>query len=437
MLGRRAGHWEVAVIDPGDRWAKALNALGLADAEFLRASQFDSARRAYRVGQQVAKVVLLPDETTSGQRVNDPQGEFAVLKHCGGISGIPGAVAVRSVPDVSALVVTYVPGTPADEVSLPLRKWLVVSFRLSALLARLAARGVSHNDVTPRNILVTPALEVSLVDFDQARVGSRARAFANNFVGIRSGKFAQYSLVGLLRRPLRTRLPDSVVRAYRRIARRTVATEPPFPSHLPSAASNRAIMFHQAWRIATTSDATSPGRRMAYYSLTVDGIYLPGERPWKPRWEQLRGATSLKGKRILELGCNMALFSSFAIEEESATRAMAVDADARILKAADLVTRACNARVELVRQDFDEQGWEDRLASFRPDLVTALSVVQWVTDKDRFLTFLGRFPELLYEGHDPVDIERARLLWAGFDRVELIGESERNRPLLRATRDLD
>jgi hypothetical protein len=90
-----------------------------------------------------------------------------------------------------------------------------------------------------------------------------------------------------------------------------------------------------------------------------------------------------------------------------------------------------------VCQDFDEQGWEDRLASFRPDVVTALSVVQWVADKDRFLQFLGRFPELLYEGHDPVDIERARLLGAGFDRVELIGESERSRPLLRATRKLD
>jgi ubiquinone/menaquinone biosynthesis C-methylase UbiE len=176
---------------------------------------------------------------------------------------------------------------------------------------------------------------------------------------------------------------------------------------------------------------------MAYYSLTIDGIYLPGERPWRPRWEQLRGATSLRGKRVLELGCNMALFSSFAIAEESAACAMAVDADARILKAAALVTRACNAQVELVCQDFDEQGWEDRLASFRPDVVTALSVVQWVADKDRFLQFLGRFPELLYEGHDPVDIERARLLGAGFDRVELIGESERSRPLLRATRKLD
>ena len=180
------------MIDPGDRWAKALDAVGLADAEFLRASQFDSARRAYRVGQQVAKVVLLPDETTSAQRANDPKGEFAVLQHCAGIDGIPKPVAVHAEPDVSALVVTYVAGAPADEVSLSFRKWLVVSFRLSALLVRLAARGVSHNDVTPRNILVTSSLRVSLIDFDQARVGSRARAFADNFVGVRSGKFAQY-----------------------------------------------------------------------------------------------------------------------------------------------------------------------------------------------------------------------------------------------------
>jgi hypothetical protein len=55
-----------------------------------------------------------------------------------------------------------------------------------------------------------------------------------------------------------------------------------------------------------------------------------------------------------------------------------------------------------------------------------------VQDKARFLAFLGRFDEVIFEGHDSSRIERARLREAGFPEIELVDTSERGRPILRA-----
>jgi hypothetical protein len=68
--------------------------------------------------------------------------------------------------------------------------------------------------------------------------------------------------------------------------------------------------------------------------------------------------------------------------------------------------------------------------AFRPDVVFALSVLNWVADKARLLAFLGRCEELIYEGHDSALVERRRLRAAGFTTIELVATSERGRPIL-------
>jgi hypothetical protein len=64
--------------------------------------------------------------------------------------------------------------------------------------------------------------------------------------------------------------------------------------------------------------------------------------------------------------------------------------------------------------------------------VVALSVLHWLQDKSRFLTFLGRFDEVIFEGHDSSRTERRRLRQAGFTEIDLIDTSERGRPILLA-----
>jgi cyclopropane fatty-acyl-phospholipid synthase-like methyltransferase len=143
--------------------------------------------------------------------------------------------------------------------------------------------------------------------------------------------------------------------------------------------------------------------------------------------------TTYTNRRVLELGCNMALLSTFALREAGAQTALAVDCDPTILDAAAKIARAFGMAPEFRRIDFDrDTGWEDQLEAFRPDIVVALSVLHWVQDKARFLAFLGRFDEVIFEGHDSSRIERCRLRLAGFTEIDLVDTSERGRAILRA-----
>jgi hypothetical protein len=114
---------------------------------------------------------------------------------------------------------------------------------------------------------------------------------------------------------------------------------------------------------------------------------------------------------------------------------MGIDIDAEILRSAKLVVTAFGVEVDFMRVDFDdERQWESGLAKFAPDIVFALNVLNWVKDKDRLLAFLGRFNEVVVEGHDSCDIETRRLREVGFQKVRLVTISERGRPLLHATK---
>ena len=66
--------------------------------------------------------------------------------------------------------------------------------------------------------------------------------------------------------------------------------------------------------------------------------------------------------------------------------------------------------------------------------MVALSVLHWVQDQGRLLAFLGRFDEVVFEGHDSSRIERARLREAGFTEIDLVDTSERGRPILLLAR---
>ena len=211
--------------------------------------------------------------------------------------------------------------------------------------------------------------------------------------------------------------------------------EPPPLAPLRADAGSRIRRLHEAWRIAAAADANSPGHQVAYYELVCDGESLPGERPWAERWRSLRSVTRFADRRVLELGCNLALLSTFLLKEGGASAALAVDRDRAILAAAAKVAEAFGVRPAFAEVDFDrDPHWEERLAAFQPDVVVALSVLHWVQDKARFLAFLSRFDEVVFEGHDSSRIERDRLRRAGFAEVDLVDTSERGRPILAARR---
>jgi hypothetical protein len=62
--------------------------------------------------------------------------------------------------------------------------------------------------------------------------------------------------------------------------------------------------------------------------------------------------------------------------------------------------------------------------------VFALSVLNWVQDKQRLLDFLGRFEEVIFEGHDSFDVESRQLGSVGFKQIDIVGVSERGRKII-------
>ena len=112
---------------------------------------------------------------------------------------------------------------------------------------------------------------------------------------------------------------------------------------------------------------------------------------------------------------------------------MGVDADATIIRTAAMIAEALglDAKFRCIDLSTNER-WNDDLAG--ADIVTAMSLYNWLDTPSRLrlLEFLGRQEELLYEGHDALPVEMERLRSAGFEEIDILGETERGRLLLQA-----
>jgi Phosphotransferase enzyme family len=397
----------------GQRWSSPLDAarsFGLTDDRFYK--------------------IVEPREI-SARRRQDLRGEFDLLRRCRGLAGVPEALELIEAKGRQILVLERVPGRPLSRLELPWTEFALTELRLLRLVWALARRGVRHNDLRPENVMVAPDGRIHLVDFDQASTGSLLECLVAA-VGLPVGRAPVCNgVLAPLRERIQARLPPRLLRALRG-RRPCKASVSPLPS-LPAGAGASVRALHEAWRIAADASASAPGQRVAYHQLEWQGICFPGERPWTARWRVLRQVTPYANRRVLELGCNMALLSIFLLRDAHAGAALAVDRDPAILAAAARVAEAFGVQPLFRRIDFDRDGnWEDQLEAFRPDVVVALSVLHWVQDKARFLAFLGRFDEVIFEGHDSSSTERRRLLQAGFTEIDLVDTSERGRPLLLA-----
>ena len=243
------------------------------------------------------------------------------------------------------------------------------------------------------------------------------------------------SATELVKQTAKSVMPDALLRFGRRLQRFFYGygwRMPPPLAPLPPDASRELTLAHRAWQTAAGAEANQV--HICYYSMQFEGFLLPGERPWEPRWQLLQRFVSPQGARVLELGCNLGLLSTYALRAGAAD-AFGVDTDATLLEANRLLQQAFRVSYSTRRLDFDDPvPWEEELAAFRPTIVTALSVFHWVRDSQRFLRFLSRFNVLLYEGHDRDQVERERLQGAGFNDVSLAGRSERNRSVFLARR---
>jgi hypothetical protein len=359
-----------------------------------------------------------------------------VLERLRGEKGVPHCLGHERYDRGEVLAIRRIDGLSLGSTTSAFRTLLRLP-KLLALIARLSRRGVVHGDLTLDNVIVDGDGTLWLIDFDQAHLTTPRRAAIGNFIGGRvDGRQVETSMLGFAKRLIKRTLPPSAVALVRRLRHGADAfdyrTVPPI-APLPPDASDKLRLLHAAWIAGAASDANSPGAGVCYYALDVDGFRLPGERPWAPRWSEFRQAFDFRNARVLELGCNMGLLSSFALTDAGAAAAYGVDIDSRILGANRLVQQALGVSYETRQLNFDDpRPWETELAVFQPTIVTALSVLNWVKDKERFTRFLGRFDNALFEGHESPEVEAARLRSVGYRTIDLVSMSERGRPVMLA-----
>jgi serine/threonine protein kinase len=378
--------------------------------------------------------------------VRTPQEEAALLRRLMPLRVTPQAISYKELSGFSCLSYNIVEGVPLSQTGFSLH----LIWRLFGVLTKISAKGVAHRDLVEGNVLVARNGSVFVIDFDQAVETSPFRAFLNNVFGLsvhglcygsffslvsslwrkRMGRLESAASVVLpssaLKSAAKAVLPSSAISLLRRFR-----SSQRWNSSLPRIADSAPTKLHllrTAWELAQRSNASSPGIPICYYEVWEEGICFPGERPWLERWKYLRSCTNYQGKTILELGSNIGLLSSFLLRDRGAKMAICVDADPHILAASQLVGGAYAVSPISVCLNFDDdENWEEVLELFAPDIVFCLNVLNWVSNKSRMMRFLGKFNEVIFEGHEVRAVHYEQLTKIGFVNVTPIALSERGR----------
>lgn len=407
------------IIDYEQRWeAVAREALG-ADARLLSVSRHIGDSRAYAAGGRVGLIRAIGTPPPPG--VRGLASEAILLERLGR------SAEHRVVDGFEVLVVERLPGQPLEQLvpSMTVARRVRILAATVRELRRVHAHGVAHRDLRTDNVLVDGG-RVHLIDFDRAGAAPPAEAAVADWIGVSGGGVSFYPFWKLA---LFVLAPKT--ETFARRARSAVTS---LGRGLPSvpAGDEQLETLRQAWLRAQQSKANAPGQGVAYYAFTFRAHHFPGERPWYLRWEAIRRAVDFRGKNLVELGSNMGLLSTFAVLHGGQS-ARGVDGDEAIVEAANLVARALDAPATFRKVDLlSDENWESTLAG--GDIVAAMSLLHWLPDPTRLLDFLRGHDEVIFEGHDPLDIERSRLRDLGFQHVDVVQQTERGRFVLHARR---
>lgn len=411
-------------------------------AVLVSVSHSSSDCRVYRTKDAIVKIRRFTPSSIRG-RNNTLEDEYFIMQRLSSVTGVPAVRGYKCTGEWELLEMESLPELVSGS---PIFGWSRETFKdfwgIVQMTIQMNRLGCSHGNLQRRNVGRNVEGGISVFGFEHACVASPWRCAMRDTWGL--GTCERRSEFSLFNRLRSVQGIGVLLSALVRLAKKVIT----FPSRTgpssiqPARRSRPAFMrramlrenpaleaLAEAWIMASHSNA-SP---RSYYSLDISGINFPGDRPWILRWEYIRKHVDFKGKRLLELGCNMGLLSMHA-KLSGATCCLGVDSDKDIIQAARLASRTLETDVEYRQQDLnDSSPWEDELKGF--DIVSCLSVLHWMKDKQRVWSFLSKHTEMIYEGHESEQEAEHNLRSAGFTRIIRIGKSERNRQLFYATRE--
>lgn len=157
-----------------------------------------------------------------------------------------------------------------------------------------------------------------------------------------------------------------------------------------------------------------------YYDITINGHHFKGSRKWGERWDILKGAMDYRGKKVIDLGTFMGFAPIFIKKYCGAQSCTGVDF--HYLDSAKRMADAFEVYVRFIHADFDSStSWEEKLG-YDYDVVMCMSLFHWVRDKERLLNYLSHFNTIIYEGHQPAEIEIERFRPLGY-QAKILGTS--------------
>lgn len=385
-------------------------------------SPMDNDRRVYRVGSSIVKIVRRRTYSPGGGQLLAREAE--VLSHLAETGLLAEMPRYEEVGPWQVLWRPYVDGQPLARAfeHASIRSRLRMAYRALRSIVVVNSSGVVHSDVVPNNLVVTEDGLVQLIDFGNARVATGAIASYEEWRGILLSRH------GVAVRTAKAfgaaALPGSR-RLYRAVKLRRQR-----PFALSVVPSPEYELLAQAWRRLSRWN-TSSGEWLAYASLSIDGILFPGWRPWLLRWDRISESVDFRGKTVIDLGCNSGLLGVFAMLAGAAS-VDGIESDPSIVDAARLVAAAFGVDSRVHAADLNEFVHGNDFGG--RDIVVAMSIMEWVRDKQRLLEYIGTHKECLYEGHDDVGREVERLRGVGFRTFRLLLQGDRARPLIHATK---
>jgi SAM-dependent methyltransferase len=400
-------------------WEFVLSSFSIYPSGRFHKSVYDPTIRTYLEGDSAHKITLKTDLPDLYPKLSPGAFEAALLRHCEGIRGVPTVRDFRETTTACVLSMDRLEGTALQDVlgDLTIIEASRIIVRLLRTTVGISWRGIAHNDIVPRNIMVSQAGRPYLVDFDQAQHTSRTDALLRNILGIRTSDALVYGSWLLVAARL----------AFQFLPQPKAAS---MPTLAPDASLMQRKLF-SAWRIAQRASTKARGEPVTDYSLLVGGMKLPGKRPWEQRWDLLRNAADFTGVRALDLGCNMGLLCIWLLKEGKASSALGVDSNPLILASAKQVADAFSVGASFEKVDLDAAyPWERRFEPTDFDVIFALGVADLVQDRQRLMDFLARFPLVVFEGDDQDAVAIERFSEAGFPNHRVLGTSDEGRSVL-------
>lgn len=360
---------------------------------------------------------VLPRGYKISGRVNSIREEYQILKRLEGVIGIPQKVSFETRGNLDYLQSLYIKGRLIDFYRFYPKQMMPLLIKLSDIVTRIHRKGVHHRDFRIDNVKVDEKGNVHLFDFDQAIIGDPNwkldfLCFRNDTGKNKNDK----PWIGL------RHLTDYNLESARDIE---------------EALETLRII----WRMGARSKANAPDHNICYYSWDFLGHHFQGERDWLTRWDPIysRLGNKFRGGRILELGCNLGMFSSYCAIH-GAKECIGVDSFSDILDAASLFAQTIGAnKTTFLQTDLnDPLNYQKFKGEF--DFVVILSVMYWLKNKQVLFNFLARQKCVIYEGHEKASLGKGEIDGApfleslGFKNVEIICESERKRLIYLATK---